>query len=66
MMKCGFCDKTITKLKYTEVEGDAGNTGYRCIAFTCPLCSKVLSAQVNPKGSNNELLSAIKKLLPGT
>jgi hypothetical protein len=62
MMKCGFCQKTITKLKLSTPEGDAGGVGYRCVAFTCPNCSCVLSAQVNPQILNSDLLTQIKKL----
>lgn len=65
MMKCGFCKRTISKLKFSLTTGDAGSVGYRCVAFTCPHCFSVLSAQIDPHILNQELLAEIKKLRSG-
>lgn len=65
-MKCPSCDKVIprAKCKVIEVQADGlDGLSLRGLAYSCPLCSAVLSVQADPWAVNADLVAQIKKVL---
>ena len=65
-MKCPSCQRTISRAKcrVIEVQPDGlEGLSLRGIAYSCPLCSAVLSVQADPYAVNADLAAQIKKAL---
>lgn len=63
-MKCPHCDKPIMTVTMEEVEGRVlfGKT-WRCVAYGCPLCQKVISVEIDPIALKTDILSGVAQLL---
>jgi hypothetical protein len=68
MAKCPKCDRAITFVNFKPMESrqSFGSKVVLSIAHTCPLCSSVLSVQVDPVALKTDTLNAIAKLLGKT
>ena len=66
MKICPHCETVLTSVNIQDLTGNAsGRTQWKCIAYTCPHCSKVLSVQIDPVALKTDTLNAVQKLLQG-
>ncbi|WP_423459946.1 hypothetical protein [Ottowia sp. VDI28] len=64
MTKCPRCEQDITQIDMKEITGTAsGPKHWKCIAYTCPHCSTLISVQMNPLALKNDILSGVQALL---
>lgn len=63
-MKCPHCEGAITSVSIKDLDGTvAGRTPWRCIGYTCPLCSKLISVQIDPVALKTDILRGVEALL---
>jgi endogenous inhibitor of DNA gyrase (YacG/DUF329 family) len=62
--KCPKCEKLVTRLNLNGMDASEpfkmGN-GWKAITLTCPHCSSVLGAQIDPIAIRSDIVNAIKK-----
>ena len=67
-MKCPHCQKMFTQLRYEVADAAPGLSNprgptFHSIAFCCPMCSAVLSAQVDPLALKADTVNELFKRL---
>lgn len=61
---CPHCESTLTSVDIKGLDGKVeGVTKWKCIAYCCPKCSKVLSTSVDPIALKVDTLDAVERLL---
>lgn len=62
MAKCPHCEKNITKINLQEVTSSTFmGMEWVTILYCCPLCQKVLNAQIDPIAIMTETVARIKR-----
>ena len=57
---CPHCNALITNLRMDTVTGTAPNgTKWNCLVFACPVCNKVVSADVDMTAVRQDLIEYI-------
>lgn len=62
MAKCPHCDSLITHFNIQEMTASVfmGNQ-WRTVAYVCPRCQKIISAQIDPIAIKTDTVNEIKK-----
>lgn len=64
MTKCPRCEQDITHINMEEITGKASSQkSWKCIAYTCPQCSTLISVQMNPLTLQTDILNGVRALL---
>lgn len=64
MTKCPHCEKFITSISIQALDGTAAeHRKMKCIGYTCPLCSKLISVQLDPIALKIDTLNGVAELL---
>ena len=64
MIKCPKCEQDIQKFRITTLDGiGPDQRSWKCIAHTCPHCSTVISAQMDPVSLHSDTVNAVRHLL---
>ena len=64
MKQCLKCEQDMTDVKLKQIMGkDPGDQSLKCIAYTCPHCSTVISVQLDPLALKTDTLNAVRALL---
>lgn len=61
MAKCPHCDSAITHFNLQEMTSSVFmGTQWVTIAYVCPSCQKIISAQIDPIAIKTDTVNAIK------
>jgi transposase-like protein len=64
MNKCPHCESNLSAVNIDVINGNVkGHQPYRCISYTCPHCSRVLSVQMDPLAVQTDTLDGVESLL---
>lgn len=64
MTKCPRCEQHIAEIRMEEITGKANpQRAWKCIAYTCPHCSTLISVQMNPLALKTDILNGVQALL---
>ena len=64
MTKCPKCEQDIQQFRITTLDGiGPDRRSWKCIAHTCPHCSTVISAQMDPIALQADTVNAFRSLL---
>ena len=63
-MKCPHCNGVITSINISDLDGKVkGQSLWRCIGYSCPLCAKTLSVEIDPIALKAQILAELVNLL---
>lgn len=63
-MKCPHCDVDITRVKVSDIDGFVAMLPkWKCFAYSCPTCDKVLNVEMNPLALQADQTEEILKRL---
>lgn len=65
MVKCGFCDASISRaeLKPIETKQGFGGNSWKAAAHCCPYCKAVFSVEIDPIALKNDIINGLMKRL---
>lgn len=64
MSKCPSCEQDINEIRIKPIIGTApSRQSWKCIAYTCPHCSTLISVQMDPLALKADMLNGVRSLL---
>ena len=61
MAKCPHCDSAISRFNLQEMTSSVFmGTEWKTIAYVCPLCQKIIIAQIDPIAIKTDTVNEIK------
>jgi len=64
-MECPKCEATLSTVHAKSIIVRARRDDWRGIAYVCPSCRSILSVQIDPLATQNDLVAKIVKSLGG-
>ncbi len=63
-MNCPHCNNHITAVNISDLDGKVmGQSKWRCIGYSCPLCMKGISVEIDPIALKTQTLAELVQLL---
>ena len=59
MAKCPHCNTFLNGINGTATTCTVGTSHYSAVVYSCPICSGVLSCQIDPLAMKNDTVSAV-------
>lgn len=64
MNKCLKCEQDMSDVRLSHINGiGPSRKSWKCIAYTCPHCSTVISVQMDPLALQTDTLNAVRAML---
>ena len=64
MAKCPHCDSIVARLNLEELTSSLFmGIEWKTIAYVCPMCQKIINAQIDPIAIKTDTVNEIKNLI---